>query len=162
MPQPHALLLIALVLGAGLRAEGELGLVRLLPGYRTAESFVTIGEHFGRAEHTGGRQVVRSQPGERAGYYFLVRLSAERPWPKARVEVDVILPGALEPRPSAFTVDLDRGQPVLHVGVTGSDWPGPDVAPLAWRIVIRDGESGRLLLEERSFLWAVPPGPPAS
>lgn len=140
-----------------MRAEGDLKLVRLLPGYRTAESFVTIGEHFGRGEHTGGRQVERSQPTERGGYYFLARVRSERALSGARVQVEVILPGSLEPKAFSFVADLREGESVVHLGITGTDWPEAQAAPLAWRLTVRERDGGGLLLDERSFLWAVPP-----
>jgi len=43
----------------------------------------------------------------------------------------------------------------LYLGLTGADWPGEDVHPLAWRIELLD-TGGNLLAEWKSFLWEMP------
>jgi len=129
--------------------------VRVWPGYRTADSFETIGEFFGREESTGGRTVLRSKPDERTGFYFLTRLRKAEAALGATVYLDVIFPDTHLARRFTFPFDLKKGQSVLNVGLTGSDWPGERVRPLAWRLSVQKAD-GTPLASSESFLWAQP------
>ena len=145
-----AFLLLLPPLGAA-----DVELVRVWPGYRTADSFVGIREYFGRPEAASGRTILRSQPADRSGYYWLLRTRSTEVIPGAVVELSIIRPGRTEAETHRFPAPLPAGsQPVL-VGLTGADWPDPEQAPLAWRIRILDAD-GTPLAEERSFLWSLP------
>lgn len=132
----------------------QVELVRVWPGYRSAESFVGIGEYFGRPEDTGGRIIRRSQPAERGGYYWLIRLRTPQAQ-EAEVQIEVVRPGRTEPERHRLAAPLPAGRPVLLVGLTGADWPDAEERPLAWRIQILDSQ-GRPLAGEQSFLWSRP------
>ena len=150
--------LCLLLLAAALPVWSDVTLVRVWPGYRTAESFTGIGEYFGRPEPTQGRLVLRSQPQERAGYYWLVRLRADEGDAVAAVELAFVRPGEAQPEMRRFAVTGRRGSQVLHLGLTGSDWADPTHRPLAWRIRVLDA-SDAVLAEEESFLWSLPENP---
>lgn len=130
-------------------------LVRVWPGYRSAASFESIGEFFGREEYTGGRLMLRTQPEERGGYYFLMRIKDAEPIFQATVLVQLILEGSPKARSHRLPVDLPAGRSVLDVGITGRDWPGAGVKPLAWRIALLRAD-GTELVSAKSFLWAQP------
>ena len=139
-----------------LPVRGEVDLVRVWPSYRTAESFVGIGEYFGQPENTGGRVVLRSDPESRAGFYWLIRLRSDVSVPDVVVEVSVIRPGETEPDIRRFTTMLPADRSiVLLPGLTGEDWPDAEARPLAWRIRILDS-SDRELAADQSFLWSRP------
>ena len=141
-------------------APAPVELVRLWPGYRTAESFDRISEYFTNEENTGAQIILRTQPKERAGYYFLLRVKNAAPLAGARIELDLITAAAPRPQTHTFTpASLPAGKPVINLGVTGADWPGgPDAHPVAWRLRLLAAD-GRELLSEQSFLWGRPATP---
>jgi hypothetical protein len=132
--------------------------VRLWPGYRTAESFERISEYFTGGENTGGQVVLRSQPAERAGFYFLARLkNAGAAITGATFELNIITPASAAPRTFTFAGDLPAGQCVFNLGLTGTDWPSRKTQPVAWKLVVL--APGRAeITSAQSFLWDKPPG----
>jgi hypothetical protein len=155
------LLLLALLVlapAAALRAAAPpstLKLVRVWPEWRAADSFERISEFFSGKENPGGQTVLRSQPAERAGFYFLVRTEAKTAMEGARVELQVFLPGVEQPKKMTFPATLPAGGHVTLVGLTGADWPGEKTQPVAWHLAVLAAD-GTVLVEENSFLWAVP------
>ena len=154
-PRPLLLALAALVLAPALAPAAEVALVRVWPEYRAAESFVRIAEYFGGKE-SAPEAIVRSQPGSRAGYYFLTRFKTSAPLPGAILAVEYIVPGDENPRVQFFPVDLPQGSRAILAGLTGADWPGEKVLPTAWRLRLLS-PSGAELAREQSFLWSLPP-----
>lgn len=152
----HALL--ACLAAASLHAR-DLTLVRVWPGWKDADAFARIREHFGGPEGDGRRRVLRTNPAERSGYYFLVRLRGPAV-PGAAFELAVLPPGATEPATHRFAATLAAGEQVFELGLTGAAWPGGAAArPVAWRLRIL-GPDGVVLAEQRSFLWEAPGGGP--
>lgn len=126
--------------------------------FREDQQFYRISEFFTERENTGGAVIVRSQPDERAGYYFTVRL-ARYPYHKETVEeavrVQVIVPGELEPRLYSFPLGpAKKKNPLLLIGLTGSDWPDRSVRPLAWHLAFHNDEGERIATAQ-SFLWSI-------
>jgi hypothetical protein len=131
-------------------------LVSVWPQWRDAESFDRIGEYFGRGENTSGRHILRTQADARAGFYFLVRLAPADLPADAKFEVQVIAPEKPEPKTFTFPVPAAKGEKVFELGLTGADWPGGEKArPVAWRVALL-GADGRVLAEQKSFLWENP------
>lgn len=130
--------------------------VRIWPGYRTAESFTTVGELFGGGERRSGRILRRTQPDSREGFYFLTRLRLAEALPAAEVRLELVLPSSPNVVTHRFALDLPSGEPVLHLGVTGSDWPGADSRPVAWRLSVRRPATGEVLIQRQSSLWTAP------
>jgi hypothetical protein len=126
------------------------------PAWREAESFERIGEYFGGRENTGREVVLRSQPGARAGYYFLVRVKNATAQPAAKFELSVIRPDTPEPKVYPFPTALPAKEAVFQLGLTGADWPaGKAGNPVAWKLVLLAAD-GRVLAEHKSFLWEKP------
>ena len=148
------LLLFLLTLPPTLHAA-DLKLVRVWPGYRTADSFSRISEYFSGQENTSGQTVVRSQGTARDGYYFLVRTETAAAVAGARVEVQVLLAGVEKPRTFTFPADVPAGSHVTLAGLTGPDWPGEKTQPVAWHVAIL-APDGTVLASEQSFLWSLP------
>jgi hypothetical protein len=139
-----------------LARAGEAKLIRVWPGWRDAESFERIGEFFGRPESDTAGIVIRTQPNDRAGYYFLVRVQSTAPLAGARFELNIVRPDAPEPKPFTFPAALRAGDTVFHLGLTGAAWPGgKSASPVAWKLALL-GPDGRLLAEHKSFLWEKP------
>jgi hypothetical protein len=141
---------------SSLARAADIEFMHVWPNWRDAASFERIGEYFGRAENTGREVVLRSQAGERAGYYFLVRVKNTAAVSGAKFEVHVIRPDAPEPKVYTFPTDLPAKETVYQLGVTGSDWPqGKAANPVAWKLALVAAD-GRILAEHKSFLWEKP------
>lgn len=149
-------LLLALAAAAAVPAA-EVGIVRVFTGWRDAASFKRISEYFTGREDTGREIVLRTQPGERGGYYFLVRTQNPAAATDAVFVLQVVTPDSSRPRVFRFPAALPAGPAVYQLGVTGKDWPDREVDAMAWRIVLTAGD-GRALAEAKSYLWEKPAG----
>lgn len=146
-----AWLLLSFALAAPLPAPA-LELIRVWPGSRTADSFERISEYFTGRENPGRQTILRSQPGERGGYYWLIRTKAPVTLHSVVLEITVTAPGVSEPVIHTFRTHLPAGSHVTLAGLTGADWPDPDVEPVTWRVRVVDA-NGTELAREASFLW---------
>ncbi len=160
IPCRFRLAVFALVFASNWLPAASVKIVRVWPDYRAAESFVRIGEYFGRKEHAP-ELVVRSQEDSRGGYYFLTRFKTDQALPGSILALEYVLPGDEAPRVQFFPLDLPRGSRVVLAGLTGPDWPGAAIAPSAWRLRLL-GPAGDELARQQSFLWSLPPAPPAT
>lgn len=149
----------ALILSAALSLRAfaaDVEFVRVWPQWRSAESFERISEYFGGKEESGREIIARSQPAERAGLYFLVRVRSGNSVPAAKFVIEVVRPDSPDPKTYTFPVSVAGKSMVYQLGLTGNDWPdGPDIHPVAWKVTLVD-EAGRALATEHSFLWADP------
>ena len=157
--RPIASILFSLTLAATSSFAADLKIVRVLPDYQPADSFVRISEYFNGKENTGGATILRTRPDHREGYYFLVRVKNTAPIEVAWIETQVITPTNPEPRTDSFAVSLPKaGSHVIKLGLTGTDWPDAKAVPVAWKIRLFSSD-GKELATEQSFLWSKPPGP---
>ena len=135
-------------------AEAEF--VRVWPQWRDADAFDRIGEYFGGKESTEKEIVLRTHAEPREGYYFLVRVKNAAALAGAKFELQVIRPDAPEPKTFSFAVDVRAGGAVFELGLTGADWPkGKDAHPVAWKLALLAAD-GRVLADQKSFLWEKP------
>ena len=142
--------------GAFASAAEGLEIVRVLPGWRSADSFHRLSEYFRGRENTGGTLIFRSETRAAAGYYWLVRVrNSDGPVAGAKFVLQVITPVDPEPKTFSFPAPVAPGQSVFQLGLTGNDWPGPKSRPTAWRLSLV-GADGRTLLARESFLWEMP------
>jgi hypothetical protein len=147
---------------AGSARAADVMFVRVWPGYRDAASFERMSEYLTGRENTGGQTVLRTQPAQRAGFYFLVRLkNAGDAVDGATFELSVITPASATPRMLTFPTDLPAGEHVFDCGLTGADWPDAKMHPVAWKLVVR-APGGAKLASEQSFMWAKPDAAPAA
>lgn len=133
----------------------EVEFVRIWPAWRTAESFGRISEYFDGHENTGRHTVLRSQPGARAGYYFLVRTKTTLNAADAKFVLQIIKPDAPQAKTYTFPVVLIGREVVFDLGLTGTDWPDRKTHAVAWRLALVSGK-GDELASSQSFLWAKP------
>ncbi|HWA10362.1 MAG TPA: hypothetical protein VG838_12990 [Opitutaceae bacterium] len=153
---PFALLL-SLAAAAPAWSAANLDVVHVWPGYRKPESFDRIADYFHGGEDRTGETVRRSQSAERAGFYFLVRLKNPGPaLAAASFELKVVTPDSPKTRTFTFQADLPAGTHAFDLGLTGADWAGPKVNPVAWQLTVRSPD-GAELARQQSFLWAEPP-----
>lgn len=150
---PRLLTLLALCAAPAFAAD--LTIVRVLTGWRDAASFKRISEYFDGKENTGGEAVLRTHPDQRAGYYFLVRVT--NPGAARTVQARLELIRALDAKPvvHTFTPALGAGDTVFHLGLTGADWPDAKANPVAWKLELADAD-GRVLATAKSYLWEKP------
>ncbi|KXU37923.1 hypothetical protein AXK11_01900 [Cephaloticoccus primus] len=139
--------------------RAALELVRIWPGWRSADSFLRLSEYFGGGENRSGQTILRSQPSERGGFYFLTRIkNPGAEWADVRFELQVIRPDSPHAKTYTFAATLTAGSHAYNLGLTGSDWTGwdgkspEDTQPVAWRLRLLDAQ-GRELLSKSSFLW---------
>jgi hypothetical protein len=139
----------------------DLTFVRVSADWRTADSFTRISEYFDGKENTSGQTILRSQPKAREGFYVLVHTATKAAIPGARFELQVYLPGMEQPRVFTGATDVPAGSHVTLTGLTGADWPGEKIKPVAWRVSVF-GPDGATLASEQSFLWSPPRPPPTN
>lgn len=150
--------LIALLASAAVAFAADVEFVRVWPAWRDAASFERISEYFTGHEPSGREAILRTQPAQRSGYYFLTRLKNDGPLlAQAQFRVHVITPANPEPKEFVFTADVPPGRQVFHLGLTGGDWPDAKARPVAWRIELV-GAGDAVLASEQSFLWSKPDG----
>ena len=149
---------LALLVSSVIGAHGaDVEFLRVWPGWREAESFDRISEYFGGGENTGRHHVLRTQDKTRGGYYFLVRVKNASALTGAKFDLSVIRPDLPEPKTYHFAADVPAKETVFQLGLTGSDWPAGNKAnPVAWKLALV-GADGRVLAEQKSFLWEKPP-----
>lgn len=152
--------LLALTLGSTTALAGGVEVVRLLPEYMPAASFMRVSEYFNGKENTRGATIVRTQPASREGFYFNFRTRSETAIEVAWVELQFISPVSNEPRTESFAISLPRGSHLIRFGLTGTDWPGPAARPVAWKLRLL-GADGAELASEQSYLWSKPDAPAA-
>lgn len=130
--------------------------VRVWPEWREADSFKRISEYFTGEENPGRETIRRSQPEERAGYYFLARVrNRGAALPAAKLVLSIIKPDSPLTKVYTFPVALESGEHLYHLGLTGADWPGKKVRPVAWKLEVI-ATDGTLLAAHKSFLWEKP------
>jgi hypothetical protein len=150
------MVLVCILPAAPLKGAGDVEFVRVWPGWRDAESFERISEYFGSGENPGREIILRTQPAERAGFYFLVRVKSSAAIGNARFQLQVIRPDAPEPKTFVFPAAIPTKEKVFQLGLTGGDWPGGnEAAPVAWKLALL-ADDGRTLAEHKSFLWEKP------
>ena len=142
---------------ASICAAADLTIVRVWPGYRAAESFERISEYFGKNEEAAAQHIIRTQPSERAGYYFLVRLKNEAAEiAGSHFELQIVTPFATLPKTFTFDSPIPHGSHAFHLGLTGADWPGkPKDEAIAWQLRVLSS-TGTELSRTQSFLWSLP------
>jgi len=147
------LVAVSLLIAIPALLNGATSIVRVWPAYREADSFRRISEYVSGHENTGREIVLRTQAEPRTGYYFLTRLKTDTATPGANLVLEVVLPGNPAVHTFTFPADLPAGHKVFQLGVTGTDWPGKDTRPAAWRVTARAAD-GTILAERTSFLWS--------
>jgi hypothetical protein len=139
---------------------GGLEVVRLLPEYLPAASFVRVSEYFNGKENTRGATIVRTQPNSRDGFYFNLRTKTESAIDLAWIELQIITPFSTDTRTESFAVSLPKGSHLIRFGLTGVDWPDAKARPVAWKLRLLNTD-GAELATEQSYLWSKPDAPVA-
>jgi hypothetical protein len=144
-------------LAAAAAGAAELRFVRVWPEWHDGDSFQSYYEYRTGNELVSKRwTVLRSQPDDRSGLYFLVRV--ENPGEMVRgatFVVRVISPESIDTHVYSFPADVPKGSRLFEIGLTGKDWVGARVDPVAWDVELQSGD-GKVLYKKVSFLWEKP------
>ncbi|MEO6875994.1 MAG: hypothetical protein ABI222_14340 [Opitutaceae bacterium] len=152
-----ALVFLLLAASATLtHAADVVSFVRVWPEWRDAQSFERISEYFTGKENPGSQVILRTQPETRSGFYFLARVKNTGPAATAaKIVVSLIKPDSPKTKAYTFPITLPAGETVYSIGLTGTDWAGPKIHPVAWKIEVI-ATDGTLLGVAKSFLWEKP------
>lgn len=148
-------ILLAMLPTRSLAAGSEVTIVRVIHEWRDAASFKRIAEYFDGREHHGSAAIRRSHPESRSGYYYFVRVHNPGALRPATASLEVITSASALPVRYQFPVELKGGDTVFNIGLTGADWPGAAMHPVAWKLEFLDAE-GRALAARESYLWEKP------
>ena len=113
-----ALTFVLLLGSLGAARAGDVDFVRVWPEWHSAESFERISEFFTGRENPGGQIVRRTQPAQREGFYFLVRLrNRGAAQPSARLVLSLIKPDSPQVRVHTFPLPLAAGESLslIHI-----------------------------------------------
>jgi hypothetical protein len=158
MRRPLALLALLALLAAVPVPAAEIRLVRVWPEWLTADSFQSYYEYHTGRELTGRWVVMRSQPDERTGLYFQIRVENKQATERgATFVVRVISPDAPDTRVYSFPATVKAGSWVYEIGLTGKDWSIGHVHPVAWDVELQTAD-GAVVAKKGSFLWEKPAG----
>ena len=153
-------LLILLPLLAPLIPAKGAEIVRVQPEFRTEESFHRILEFFTGREHTGRREILRTDTDIREGFYLTarVRRADRKTFNQGTALLELAMPEERETRAYEYSLEsIERRRPLVMFGVTGEEWPEDLARPLAWKLTLLNAE-GRELDSEQSFLWSMDEG----
>jgi hypothetical protein len=149
------LLLLSILTFTSARAA-DVEFVRVWPGWRSAESFERIAEYFTNQENPGREVIVRTQKDSRTGFYYLVRvMNRGTDLSRAQFTLQIVTPASADIKTYTFPVTLPAKQTVFELGLTGTDWAGEDVHPVAWKLDLLAAD-GQVLASEQNFLWEKP------
>ncbi len=153
----HLLASIALFAAFPARAPADdVSFKRVWPQWHTADSFQSFYEYHTGRELTGKWVVLRSQPDERTGLYFLARVENHgAPVHGATFVVRVVSPDATETKVFSFPAEVRAGSWIFEIGLTGKDWAAERVEPVAWDVELQSAD-GAVLAKKTSFLWEKP------
>jgi hypothetical protein len=129
---------------------------RVWPQWHDADGFQSYYEDHTGKELTGKWTIFRSNSKERGGLYFLTRV--ENPGASlkgATFVVRVISPESQNTRVFNFPADVPVGSTLFQIGLTGKDWAGPRVEPVAWDVELQAAD-GHLICQTVSYLWEKP------
>ncbi|HWA25899.1 MAG TPA: hypothetical protein VG734_09570 [Lacunisphaera sp.] len=147
--------ILFLLLGLAPAFAADVSIVRVFTGWREAASFKRISEYFNGKENSGGEAIIRTQPDQRSGYYFLVRTANSGAARPIKANLEIITATNAKPLSYTFPAELKPGSTVFHLGLTGTDWPDGTATPVAWKLELVDAD-GHVLATEKSYLWEKP------
>jgi hypothetical protein len=146
---------LSLALCAAARAD-DVSFKRVWPEWHDSDSFQSFYEDHTGQELTGKWIVLRSQPRERSGLYFLTRVENKASVLRgATFVVRVITPDGIDTKTFSFPATVPGGSKLFEIGLTGTDWKGPRFEPVAWEVEL-DAADGRVLARKTSYLWEKP------
>lgn len=129
------------------------------PQHMPRTDFQRISEYFTYRENPGRRVILRTQPQEREGMYFVITLNKKASALPSGSQVKLQVITSESPKAQTFNLPFPEqvgGYCEVFAGLTGSDWSSKKIDLVAWKVILEDG-SGEALAEEQSFIWEFPP-----
>ncbi len=124
--------------------------------YYEAGEIRPIRQYFGASLiGQGFRTVIASQPDKPKGQYFIAKLDDVDAGSATSVKMTIFPSVGKDPLEFTLNISGESLRKWLYLGLTGSDWPDPEIQPMAWKIELL-GPGDSLLAEWKSFLWEMP------
>jgi len=139
-------------------AEPSFKIVEIIPRYIETQEFMRISEYMTGRENPGRRVIIRTNPRQRDGYYFVLVLNrnVRKLPPDAYIQGELYTSKSLDLQTRRF--DLPSTLPntrEIFIGLTGDDWPrGEDDKPSAWRFTLKNSKE-EILAQKKSYLWSL-------
>jgi hypothetical protein len=150
-----ASLALFVFLGASARAA-EPYFKRVWPEWHAGDDFQSLYEDRTGKEIMGQWTVLRSHPENRTGLYFVTRVeNPGAPIAGATFVVRMISPDSQVTKVFTFAADIPERSHLFVIGLTGKDWAGPRVEPVAWDVELHAND-GTLVCRKVSYLWEKP------
>lgn len=130
--------------------------MRLWTGYKETSAFLRLREFITGKESFGNTTLLRTNPENRNGFYYTVRLADHERGsiPAGEIHLQVIPPDGVKPVVYRFPFAGTEDREVrLEIGLTGRDWTHGKTLPLAWKLDFV-GPQGQVLASRESFLWS--------
>lgn len=138
-------------------AESPIEIVEITPRYIEAETFKRISEYMTGRENSGRRVIIRTNPKQRSGYYFVLILDRN----VRRLPSDAYLIGEFYTSKSRDVQTHQFQFPSIppstrevFIGLTGDDQPPEGEIPTAWRFTIKNSQEA-ILAQKKSYLWSL-------
>lgn len=121
-----------------------------------ADEIRSVGDYFGdRSTRQGFRTLALTDAENPAGQYFILQLKGDFSRTAEWIEIQVLRSDQKEVETVRLRLETPLDSPWLYLGLTGRDWPGASVEPVAWAIEIKSGDT-QTLATWKSFLWEKP------
>jgi hypothetical protein len=128
-------------------------------------AFKRISEYFTGRENTSGRVIERTDPQQRAGYYFILSLEwhPHTTLPAGtQADLDYLRKNDPQPHHAHFVFSAAGGTfNEILLGLTGAEWTDRNLTMVAWKVTLRDA-TGAVLADRQSFLWGLPAAAPVA
>ena len=138
-------------------AQPTIDIVGVTLRYMETEQFKRVSEYMTGKENLGKRVIMRTNPRQREGYYFVLTLDRDvrKLPPDAYILGEFYTSKSLDMQTHRFEFpSILPGTREIFVGLTGDDWPEKDAVPAAWRFTIKNSQE-TVLAQEQSYLWSL-------
>jgi hypothetical protein len=125
--------------------------------YMKTEQFKRISEYMTGRENPGRRVILRTNPRQRDGYYFVLTLdrNVRKLPPDIYIQGEFYTSKSLDMQTHRFEFpSILPNTREIFVGLTGDDWPQKDAVPAAWRFTFMNSRE-EVLAQEQSYLWSL-------
>ena len=132
-------------------------IVDIIPRYIKTEDFKRISEYMTGKENPGRRVIIRTEPKERDGFYFVLILNrnVRKLPPDAYIEGELYTSKSLDLQTRRFELpSILPSTREIFIGLTGEDWPEEGDIPSAWRFTIKNSRE-EILAQKKSYLWSL-------
>ena len=124
--------------------------------YFSDRDFKRIPEFFTGKEFSGWKVYCRTNPKERGGFYFVVKVKGDLPELSTGSHWRLNWITSLDPAAQQIKVPLTHqniSDKEVFIGLTGTDWPDSSVEPIAWSLALVNAEE-KIIAQTQSFLWS--------